>query len=370
MKKSQKVALVADWISDWWWAERVFAKLMEMYPEADIYTSVFWQQGNPLFEGRNVYTSFIQKIPILKKRHKMAMMLRPLAFESFDLSAYDLVISSSSAEAKGVITHPGTTHICYCHTPTRYLWSHTDEYERYLEFGILNPLAKLMMKIVFPRMRRWDKAASLRPDHYIANSQTVAGRIKTYYDRESTIIYPFFTPRSHSNTSGEWSYYFAIWRCIPYKKFDLLVDTFNTNGKKLTIATDTDTKLYQQLKKRSNDNITWIFWADNQEVADLFAWARGYLMPQEEDFGITPVEAMSHGCPVIAYGKWWATETVIDGQTGLLFDEQSQGSINKVIDRFESLTFDKKTCQRQAEVFSEKNFLQNIRSFIDSSLTS
>lgn len=366
MKSHPKIALIADWITDAGGAENVFMKLMQMYPDADIYTSVFFQEDNPAFAWRTVFTSFIQNIPLLSKRHKLAMLLRPIAFESFDLSGYDIVISSSSAESKWVITPPETKHICYCHTPTRYLWSHAREYKQYLEFGWLNPLAKLMMHVTFPRLRRWDQIASMRPDIYIANSQNTADRIKKYYHRESDVIYPFFTTLKHWNTETVryWEYYFAIGRCIPYKKFDLLVDTFNENGKQLKIATATDTKLYRKLRKKSQPNIQWIFGASDEEVATYFIHARAYLMPQEEDFGITPIESMSHGTPVIAYRKWGATETIIENQTGLFFDKQSFQSLQESIDIFETMHFDPDLCRLRAKEFTEEVFEKKIKDLL------
>ena len=194
-QNTKKVALVADWITHWGGAERVFAKLMEMYPEADIYTSVFFPTRPKVFEGRKVYTSFIQYIPFLNRRHKFCMLFRPLAFARFDFSEYDIVISSTSAEAKGIRTRGKTKHICYCHTPTRYLWSHTAAYRGFLEFGWLNWFAKLIIPTAFMVMRRWNKGAAQRPDIFIANSVTTRDRIAEYYARESHIVYPFLPPR-------------------------------------------------------------------------------------------------------------------------------------------------------------------------------
>lgn len=194
-QSKKKIALVADWITHWGGAERVFVKLMEMYPDADIYTSVFFPDRPKSFEGRKVHTSFIQYLPFLNRRHKLCMLLRPLAFRSFDFSEYDIVISSSSAEAKGICTKGKTKHICYCHTPTRYLWSHSEAYRGFLEFGWLNWFAKLIIPPAFMLMRRWDKKAAQRPDVLIANSVTTQERIAEYYSRESLVVYPFLPPR-------------------------------------------------------------------------------------------------------------------------------------------------------------------------------
>ncbi len=191
----KRIALVADWITHWGGAERVFEKLMNMYPEADIYTSVFFPERPEVFVGRKIHKSFIQYIPFFNRRHKLCMLLRPLAFKSFDFSDYDIVISSSSAEAKGIRTKGKTKHVCYCHTPTRYLWSHSEAYRGFLEFGWLNWFAKLIIPPAFMIMRRWDKKAAQRPDIFIANSVTTRERIAEYYNRGSVVVYPFLSPR-------------------------------------------------------------------------------------------------------------------------------------------------------------------------------
>ena len=276
-------------------------QMMELFPGADIYTSVFWQQDNPLFEGRTVTSSFIQKLPLLNKSHKLALTLRPQAFEGFDLRSYDIVISSSSAESKGVITKPGCLQICYCHTPTRYFWSHYDEYLSMMEFGLLNPLGKWIMPKLISKLRRWDFAAAQRPDYFLANSKNTQKRITQYYKRDSTVLYPSIDIFQFPLQEAKQDYYLAVGRCIPYKKFDLLVETFNASGKKLVIATNTDNKLYKKLKKISKDNIEWKMSLPRVEIIELYASAKCFVFPPEEDFGLVPVEAQACGTPVIAY---------------------------------------------------------------------
>lgn len=371
----KKVAIVCDWIKDWWWAEMVLKNIMEILPEADIYTSVFWQQWNKLFEWRKITTSFIQKIPFLNKAHKLAITLRPLAFESFDLSSYDIVISSSSAESKWIITKPETLHFCYCHTPIRYFWSHYHEYLNMLEFGILNPIAKFVMPRLIHKLRQWDYIAAQRVDYFIANSKNTASRIKKYYNKDAEVIYPGIKSEEFVFSDKKDDYYFYIWRAIPYKKFDLLIDAFNTNWKKLIVATNTDNKLYRELKAKSKSNITWVFNPPRTETRRLFAYARAFLFPPEEDFGIVPLEAMASGTPVIAFGKWWATETVIDKRhylsaTGIFFSEQTVESLNKTIEEFESKEseFDYKEIREYAYNFDVSNFKKKLVEFIESKL--
>lgn len=303
--RDKKIAIICDWIKDWGGAELVLSHMLEIFPQADIYTSVFYQEKNPVFQGRNITTSFIQKIHFLNKGHKLALTLRPVAFESFDLSSYDIVISSTSAESKGVITKPNCLHICYCHTPTRYFWSHYHEYMSMLEFGFLNPLAKWLMPKLIGPLRKWDFIAAQRPDYFLANSHNTAQRIKKYYKREAEVLYPGIElsgDRSHE-TGLKKDFYLAVGRCIPYKKFDLLVNAFNTNGKKLICVTNTDNTLYRKLKKLSKPNIEWKLGISRDKTQELFASARAFLFPPEEDFGLVPLEAQAYGTPVIAYGK-------------------------------------------------------------------
>lgn len=368
--KEQRVAIVCDWIKDWWGAELVLSHIMEIFPNADIFSSIFYQDTNPLFKWRKITSSFIQKIPLLNKSHKLALTLRPQAFEGFDLSQYDIVISSSSAESKGVITKPDCLHICYCHTPTRYFWSHYEEYLSMMEFGILNPLGKWIMPKLIQKLRRWDYIAAQRPDFFIANSKNTQERIKKYYKRESEVIYPSIDIYEFSFTEKKWDYYLAVGRCIPYKKFDLLVEAFNVNGKKLIIATNTDNKLYRKLRKISKENIEWKMNLPRSEIIALYSWAKAFVFPPEEDFGLVPVEAQTCWTPVIAYGVWGALETVVEEKTGIFFDEHTPKSLNKAIETFESMTFDRATIRTHAEQFDVKIFQKKLVGFIEEKIGS
>lgn len=367
---SKKIAIVCDWIKDWWGAELVLSHIMECFPQADIFTSVFYQEDTHLFEGRKITTSFIQKIPVFNKSHKLALTLRPQAFEGFDLSTYDIIISSSSAESKGVITKPDCLHICYCHTPTRYFWSHYKEYLSMMEFGVLNPLGKWIMPKLIQKLRRWDYIAAQRPDFYIANSKNSQKRILKYYKRESEVIYPSIDISEFPITENKDEYYLAVGRCIPYKKFDLLVESFNRNGKKLIIATNTNNKLYRKLKNISHKNIEWKFSLPRSEIIDLYANAKAFVFPPEEDFGLVPVEAQACWTPVIAYSVGWALETVIEWKTGIFFEIQTSESLNKAIDRFESMTFDVNTIRKNAELFDKKIFQEKFIKYIEERLSS
>lgn len=367
--ENKKVAIVCDWLKDFGWAEIVISHLLEIFPKADIFTSVFFMQENKLFAQRNITTSFIQKIPLLNRSHKLALMLRPYAFESFDFSEYDIVISSSSAESKWIITKPETLHFCYCHTPTRYFWSHYHEYLEMMEFGILNPIGKWLMPKIVHRLRMWDFLASKRVDFFIANSKNTASRIEKYYKKEAKIISPGLDLENIPFSEEKQDYYFYNGRCIPYKKFDLIVDTFNKNGKNLIIATNTDNKLYRSLKAKSKENITWKFWLSLDEINILHSKAKAFLFPPEEDFGLVPIAAMASGTPVIAYKKWWSLETVVEWVTWIFFENQSIRSLNNTIERFENMEFDAYKIREHALQFDKKNFQENILKYIQEKLS-
>ncbi len=392
-QNNKRIAIIADWLIDFWWAELVISHLLELYPEADIYTSVCFMD-HPMLEWRRVYTSWLQRVPFFNRRHKLAGILRPFAFRSFDLSGYDIILTSSSAEAKNAgfrnkiplapfikgEQNKKPIHICYCHTPTRYYWSHFEEYRNMMEFGFFNPLARFVLDRLINWLRKIDYEAAQRVDYFIANSGNTQERIKKYYNRDSEVIYPGVesTTEWQNNRITEvtetcetvnlWNcksdYYIWVWRCIPYKKFDLLVDAFNKNGKKLILCTATDTPLFQELKERSKSNIEWKYRVSNEEKDSLMQGAKAFLFPPEEDFGLVPIEAMAMGTPVIAYGKWWALETIIDGKTGTFFSPQTPEALSEAIEKFETLEWNKELIQQHAEGFSKEVFQKSILEYI------
>ncbi len=388
--KNKRIAIVADWLIDFWWAELVISHLLETFPDADIYTSVCYMD-HPMLKWRKIYTSWLQNIPFINKRHKLAGILRPWAFRSFDFSSYDVIFSSSSAEAKNAgytKRWKNTKHFCYCHTPIRYYWSHYEEYQGMMEFGWFNPLAKFVLRKLINWLRKKDYQAAQKVDYFIANSENTKSRIEKYYDRDAVVIYPWVDTAflsswgtkdllkkawADSSQSSEWQketeeYYISIGRCIPYKKFSLLVDTFNKNGKKLILVTNTDNNLYKALKAKSKPNITWELNISQAEKNKILAGAKWFLFPPLEDFGLVPIEAMALGIPVIAYGKWWALETVIEWKTWVFFDEQNVASLNAWIEKFEWMDFDKSAIQDHAKTFDKKIFEQKIIDFVSSTL--
>ncbi len=364
--KHKRIAIVADWLIDFGWAELVISHLLEIFPDADIYTSVCFM-NHPMLAGRKIYTSWLQKIPFLNRRHKLAGILRPFAFRSFDLSQYDIILSSSSAESK----HAGyikrwtqTKHFCYCHTPIRYYWSHYEEYRNMMEFWFLNPIARFMLDSLIQWLRRLDFEAAQKVDYFIANSKNTAQRIWKYYKKESEVIYPGVDKKKIVRLQEKWNFYLGLGRCIPYKKFDLLVDAFNTNGKQLILCTATDTPLFRELKTKSKSNIEWRFQVSNKEKDTLMSTAKAFLFPPEEDFWLVPIEAMMNGTPVIAYKKGWALETVIEKKTGIFFNEQTTESLNRAIEEFENQKWNYDEIQKRGEEFSKEIFQRKICEYL------
>ncbi|MBC7498169.1 glycosyltransferase [Candidatus Gracilibacteria bacterium] len=364
--KTPHIAIICDWLIDFGGAELVISHLLETFPDADIYTSVCYMD-HPMLEGRNIYTSWLQRVPFFNRRHKLAGVLRPWAFRSFDLSGYDIIISSSSAEAKNAgYSKRGkdTKHFCYCHTPTRYYWSHYEEYRNMMEFGFFNALARLVLDRLIGWLRKLDYEAAQRVDFFIANSKNTQERIVKYYNRESEVIYPGVNIPVIPTAGEKGDYYIGIGRCIPYKRFDLLVDAFNTNGRRLVLCTATDTHLFRELRSKSNSNIEWKYRVSNDEKDELMKGAKAFLFPPLEDFGLVPIEAMAIGTPVIAYGKGGALETVVDGVTGVFFSPQTPEALNQTIKQFEKMEWNSEKIREHAEKFSKKIFQEGIQEFI------
>ncbi len=358
-----RIAFVHDWLTNLAGAEQVLLAMHELYPKAPIYTSVYRPEKFPRLKNTKIISSFLQKIPFAKSKHQMFPHLRPLAFENFDLSKYDIVISDSHAEAKGVITKPGTLHICYCHTPIRYYWSDYHEYIKNPRYGILNPLVKLVMPYLINYLRIWDRAAADRVDYFIANSQFVANRIKKYYGWKAEVIYPPVNVSKFKPAKKIKDYYFAFGRLIPYKKFDLIVKAFNDLGLPLKIA-GIGSEL-KKLKKMAKKNIEFLGYVSDEELATLYAEAKAFIFPTEEDFGITPVEAMASGRPVIAYNRGGARETVKPGISGVFFTEQTPQCLINAIRKFNPNVFNPNKIRQYSLQFDKKIFQQKIKKFIE-----
>ncbi len=368
-----KVALVHDFLNQYGGAERVLEALTELFPEAPIYTLLYdpaKMRGK--FARADIRPSFLQKFPnFLRKRHKWLLPFMPTAPETFNLRDFDLVISSSSAFAKGVIVKPKTIHICYCHSPTRYAW---DWNEEYLSEQKLGDKRRIFARLLLNYIRVWDKAAADRPDFFIANSKTTAARIRKYYGRESVVVYPpvetvvdieCLLSGRHSMSTGE-DYFLIVSRLSPYKKIEVAIEAMNKLGLPLIIIGEGSPKYVKYLKSVAGPKTKFLGWRSDDETKRHFAACRAFLFPGEDDFGIAPVEAMSFGKPVIALRKGGATETVIEGETGEFFNEATIEILADAIRRFQEKekNYDPQKIRERAAAFSKDKFVENMKRVI------
>lgn len=350
-----KVALVHDFLMQMGGAENVLETLHDMFPNAPIYTSIYSPSlMSPRYRTWDIRTSFLQRFLLKQHLYRNFLLLYPMAFESFDLSSYDLVISSSSAFAKGIITQPHTVHICYTYTPMRFAWSSSN----YIQNEKLSLAHKLMLNPVLHYLRTWDVVASNRVDKFIAISSCVADRIEKFYRRESEIIYPPVNTSKFQAAETVGDYFLIASRSIPYKRIDLAVDAF-TKLKMPLIVVGTG-RHNKELRKRAGQNITFLGYVSEAKLQELMSAAKAYIMPGEEDFGIAPVEANACGRPVIAFGKGGALDTQIDGVTGTLFKEQSVGALCEAVSRAEKIDFDSSFIQAHARQFDTLAFRRKV----------
>ncbi len=355
-----KIALVHDHLVQDGGAEKVLLVLQEMFPDAPTFTLLYdAAQVSPEFAGRDIRTSFLQRMPFGLKKYQWLLPLMPAATESHDLSGFDLVISSSSAFAKGVITRPETLHLCYCHTPTRYLWSDTHSYVQELRAP---KLLKLGLPVLLNRLRIWDRLSAERADGFIANSRTVAARIRKYYGRDAVVIHPPVETGKFRVASGPGAYFLAGGRLVSYKRFDLVIEAFNRLGLPLTIFGDGP--LAQRLRRSAGPHIRFTGKVSDEEKAALYRDAIAFIHPQEEDFGITAIESMAAGRPVIAYRKGGAVETVIEGVTGTFFDDQTAEALAGAIGRFQASAYDPRAIRSHAEAFDTSVFKRQLAALI------
>jgi Glycosyltransferase len=360
-----KVAIVHYWLVGVAGGEQVMRSLLNLYPDADVFTLIADDETVKKVIGtKKLVTSFLQRIPGAQKIHRKLLLLMPTALENFDLSAYDLVISSESGPAKGVLPALGAKHVCYCHTPMRYIWDQFPEYRR--ESGIL---VSLLMSMFIGKLRMWDFLSAARVDAFAANSNHVANRIEQYYRRDATVIPPPVDVHEFQIADEVDDYYLIAGRHVAYKRIDLAIAACDRLGKRL-IVTGTGPET-AALKRRAGSNVTFVGQCSFAELKRYYARARAFLMPGEEDFGITPVESMASGRPVLAYARGGALDTVIEGHSGLLFPEQSVDSLCDAITRFEAIedSFDPRAIRAHAVTFARERFEADFKAFVDSVLT-
>jgi len=370
-----KVALIHDHLAQEGGAEKVLKVLTEIFPEAPIYTLLYDKKNVAKnFANCHIETSVIQRLPGGVRHYKWYLYFMPMAVEFFDLRDYDLVISDASAFAKGVITTSETMHICYCHTPTRYLWSDAHQYLNELKY---NKWIKKVISLTLGRLRLWDFNAAQRVDYFIANSNTVKKRINKFYRRSSEVIYPpvetdKFKIVDISKQGKEERYFLIGCRLAPYKRVDIVIEAFKSLGPDYRLKIFGDGLDLKRLKKIANafPNIEFLGRVNDEEKAKLYAEALAFINPQEEDFGITAVESMAAGRPVIAYGRGGALETVIEGRTGLLFKEQTTEAITAIVKDFVSKLesgekrWDSVDIKSWSEQYSVSRFKENILAYI------
>jgi glycosyltransferase involved in cell wall biosynthesis len=362
-----KIAFVYDWINKFGGAERILLALHEIWPDAPIYTSVYNETKAKWAKKFKTETSFMQKIPYASDMHELFAFLTPFTFESFHFDQYDVVVSITSSDAKSIITKPRTLHVCYCLTPTRYLWSGYRDYLDEPGMGLLNPLIRQGMKLMFGTSRKWDYISSHRPDTYVAISKTVAKRIQSYYHQNCQIIYPpvdidKFYPGTKDKIKQR--FYLIVSRLVPYKKIDYIIDAFKTIEAQLIIIGSGIDEM--RLKKIAEKNVHFV----RSDLTDhKLCWyyqnCEALIFPGEEDFGLTVVEAQACGTPVIVYSKGGAKEGVVIGKTGELYNEADKADFLSVLKTFQRIKYRKNVCVKNAHFFSKQKFKQKFKQMIN-----
>ena len=354
-----KVALVYDRVNKFGGAERVIGSLHKIFPEAPLFTLVHEPKSAPWADKFTVIPSFVNSLPFFKKHHEWLPPLSSMAFETLSLEGYDVIISITSSDAKAVLTKPNQVHICYCLTPNRYFWSGQGEYQNDIKF-------KLIPRWLSDYFRTADLLISTRPDHYLAISNEVKNRISKYYHQDSTVIYPSIDDKFYSTNLVPLStrkYYLIVGRLVPYKKVDLAIKTFNKLKLPLFVVGSGSEE--KKLRQMAGSNIKFVGSVDDDRLIDLYRHAKALIFPQEEDYGLVPLEAQACGTPIIAYAKGGALETVVSDQTGLFFRHQTTLSLANAVKKFEKMKFSPESCFKNASLFREEIFLNTFLSQVN-----
>lgn len=359
-----RVAIIHYWLVSMRGGEKVVEALCDLYPGADIFTLVYDKESvSEKIRERTVKTSFLQHIPGAIHNYQSLLPLMPFALESFDLSGYDLIISSESGPAKGIIPPPHAPHICYCHSPMRYLWDHYQTYR-----SNAGHLPRVVLPVVAPMLRAWDVSTSMRVDRFVANSHHVAARIKKYYRRPATVVYPPVAVDDFSLSDDVEDFYLCAGQIVPYKRIDLAVSAFTEMGRNLVVIGEG--KDIERLKRNAGPTIQFWGRAPFSVLREAFSHCRALIFPGEEDFGIVPVEAMASGRPVIAFGGGGALETVVPDLSGVLFYEQSVSSLIDAVLEFEEneASFRPQRIRMHAAHFNQQRFKDEMKAIIDEEL--
>lgn len=362
-----QVALVHEWFNEVAGSEKCVGEFNHLYPDADIFALVDWldeANRSNLLGGKQTRTSFVQSLPFARKHFRQYLPLFPLAIEQFNLDKYDLVLSSSHLVAKGVLTHHGQLHVCYCHTPVRYAW---DMYHDYLRGGNLQngSVRSWLSRHTLHRLRIWDVVSSNRVDHFIANSHYIRKRIQKIYRRDAHVIYPPVDTDRFSLSTDKDDYYLAFSRLVPYKRMDLIVQAFANTTRKLVVVGNGPEM--EKLRALATANIEFLGFQDDANVAHLMQNAKALVFAALEDFGIIPVEAQACGTPVICLNQGGTAETVVHGKTGIHFAEQTAAAIRQAVDQFEAQQeqFDPEAISQFAQQFSVIRFRYDIDNHIN-----
>jgi len=362
-----RVALVHDWLTGMRGGEKVLEVLCGLYPDADIFT-LFHRPGtvSPAIERRRIITSFVQHLPLAARYYRRYLPLFPYAIERFRLHDYDLVISSSHCVAKSVMTPPHVRHLCYCHSPMRYAWDQFDAYFGPARVGAL--ASRLVYRPVLSHLARWDARTAYRANRFLSNSQYVAGRIRRYYNRKSTIVYPpADTVFYHPVSAPRASHFLVVSALVPYKRIDLAIAACGRIGATLRIVGDGPDR--SRLEASAGEHVTFVGQVSDEEIRQEYRTAMAVLLPGEEDFGIVPVEAQACGTPVVALARGGALETVLDGETGVLFSEPTVDRLAPALTRVAAMAFDRSRLRQHAEQFSRERHIAAMRQAIDEVLS-
>jgi len=358
-----RIALVHDWLNQTGGAEDVLETLVEMFPRAPIYTSMYWREGMPqAYRAWSIHTTWMDHLPDIHHHHQPYLPLYPLPFAQLDLSGYALVLSNKSGFCHSVQTDRAV-HVCYCLTPTRYVW----DFEGYAAREALPFTLKAALRPIIGLLRRWDYQAAQRVDHFIAISREVQSRIRRYYGRDSVVIHPpVDTARFHPAPTRD-DYYLIVSRLIPYRRIDLAVRAFNQLGLPLVVAGDGRDR--EALEALAGPTVVFLGHVPDEELPDLFARCRAYVLPGVEDFGIAPVQAQAAGRPVIAYGAGGVLDTVVEGETGIFFREPTSEALAVAVRTFEPDAVDPRACRANAERFAAEVFKEKLSRFIQDKVT-
>lgn len=354
-----RVALVHDWLNQIGGAESVLENLVSLFPDAPVYTSIYWPEAMPAaYRQWDIRTSWLDRLPLVKRHHQPFLPLYPLAFESLDLSEYEVVLSNKSGFCHGVITTPETLHICYCLTPTRYVWRYHD----YVRREGIGSLAQVLLAPLLAWLRVWDRLAAERVDRFIAISGEIKRRIAKYYRRDAEVIYPPVDTQRFVPASSYDDYFLTVGRLVPYKRVDLAVQACTRLG--LPLKVGGSGRDLPRLQEMAGPSVEFLGRVPDDELPELMARCKAFIFPGVEDFGITPVQAMAAGRPVIAYARGGALDTVVEGLSGAFFDEQSVESLCDALARFDPTDYDPLAIRRHAEQFDAALFRRQIADYV------